>query len=68
MDMAADLRSQMAVQKRTVAEVATMLGRTPTTVSRYRTGDAPIPLDVARALYHRGLLSADSILGAEAAA
>lgn len=63
MDMAADLRSRMAAQQRQVAEVARMIGRTTTTVSRYRSGDQPIPLEVARHLYREGLLSAESLLG-----
>lgn len=68
MDMAADLRSRMAQQQRTVADVARLICRTDTTVSRYRMGHESIPLTIARKLYAEGLLSAESILGIEAAA
>lgn len=58
----------MAAQQRSVADVAAVVGRTETMVTRYRTGASPIPLEIARVLYREGLLSADAIIGAEAAA
>ena len=63
MDMATELRSRMAARQVSVADVATLVGRTPVQVSRYRTGQTPIPLDVAQKLLSADLLSADSILG-----
>ena len=62
MDMATDLRGRMAEARLTAADVAAIVGRTRVTVSRWRTGALPIPLDCARMLYANGLLSADSIL------
>lgn len=62
MDMATDLRVQMAKARLSAADVAAVVGRTRVTVSRWRTGALPIPLDCARVLYANGLLSADSIL------
>lgn len=62
MDMATDLRMRMAQHDVRVAEVAALLGRTVTQVSRYRTGESPIPLAAARVLHAHGLLSAESIL------
>lgn len=63
MDMAADLRSNMAAQQASVADVATLVGRTPAMVTRYRMGTSPIPLSVARVLNRAGLLSDAAILG-----
>lgn len=63
MDMATDLRSRMAVERMGAAEVAALIGRTRTQVSRYRTGEQEIPLDVARVLNRHGLLSDEAILG-----
>lgn len=68
MDMATDLRARMAINRKTVAEVATMVGRTTTTVTGYRTGQRPIPLDVAQVLYANDLLSRESLLGEQGAA
>lgn len=67
MDMAAELRARMAASQRTVAEVATLVGRTPVQVSRYRMGQTPIPMNVAQALHREGLLSAEALLGTDAA-
>lgn len=63
MDMAAELRARMAAKQLRVADVAALVGRTRAQMSRYRTGDAPIPLGVAQRLYHEGLLPAEAILG-----
>ena len=65
MDMAAELRGRMASQQVTVAAVAEMVGRTPIQVSRYRTGNTTIPLDVAQALYRNDLLPREALLGPE---
>jgi hypothetical protein len=69
MDMASDLRANMARHGVSVAEVAALVGRTTTHVTRYRTGDSPIPLDVARVLNQHTpqLLSDAAILGKDAA-
>ncbi len=63
MDMAADLRSNMAAQQVSVAEVANLIGRTTAMVTRYRMGTAPIPLSVAQKLNRAGLLSDEALLG-----
>ncbi len=63
MDMAAELRGRMASRRISVADVATMVGRTPVQVSRYRTAQTPIPLDVAQLLYQNDLLPLEALLG-----
>jgi transcriptional regulator with XRE-family HTH domain len=67
MDMATELRANMAARQMTVAEVAALVGRNRMTVSKYRTGQLEIPLDVARLLNREGLVSDEAILGKDAA-
>ena len=66
MDMAANLRMRMAERDLRVAEVASIVGRSRITVSKWRNGH-PIPLWAAQKLHAHGLIDADVMLGADAA-
>lgn len=67
MDMSTSLRVKMAERNHSVADVAEVVGRTRVTVSRWRSGAAPIPLEMARTLYREGYLHPEALLGERAA-
>lgn len=70
MDMASDLRANMARHGIDVAYVCHLLGRSRKQVSAYRTGDAPLSLEQAQVLnqHEPQLISDDALLGRSAAA
>lgn len=70
MDIASDLRANMARHDVDVAYVAGLLGRSRKQVSAYRTGDAPLSLEQAQLLnsHDPQLVSDEALLGRTVAA
>lgn len=61
LDPALSLRVRMMLNDMSVTDVCQLIDRKRVTVSRYRMGQTPIPVDVARQLHDAGLLHPEAL-------